>query len=322
MSLQVSVCDPSFLEGEATSSLWLSCHGYDSRSVLHLDVIPTVAPRRLSLGFDFPDPEGDEENAAFRLLDAHARLRDGNFDVRIVDDVEFEQIVSTEILSLNNGKERPLVTADVSSMNRTRIASLILACASGQMSRGCGSSDLVYFPSTFLSHKHPYEPLEFFRPGHAISPAGPRIRSCQLALIVGLGTEPRRADGIVETVEPDILGIFEPFGDEPSFQRTFSVRIDACWTLGENQSDTESGTQSEPLFRWRGDDWAFSSCASHRRATGPKRFLCAGCERSPGTGTSCGGLEGICRQRGKANKCGGSREAVELWIRFDQVSNE
>jgi hypothetical protein len=38
-----------------------------------------------------------------------------------------------------------------------------------------------------------------------------------LAVLLGLGTEPRRADGVVEMLEPDILALYIPLGDEPEY---------------------------------------------------------------------------------------------------------
>src|SRR5205823_1514111 len=60
-------------------------------------------------------------------------------------------------------------------------------------------------------------PLETLGPIHNDVAGWPLEPDLPLALVLALGTEPRRADGLVETLEPDILSVFVPIGDEPDF---------------------------------------------------------------------------------------------------------
>ncbi len=198
----------------AGADLWISCHGYESRSTKHLEFTSVPAQLRISFGFEFPDVQEDAEVAS-RLAEARDRLVHAGFKVIVAGDAEFERIVNDELQRLDFTSP-PRVVADISSMNRSRIASLVLACSSRNLPHGC-DLDLLYFPSTFASHKHAYEPLEIFGPVHETLAGWPSDPDFPLALIVGLGTEPRRADGIVETIEPAILSLFEPFGDEPDY---------------------------------------------------------------------------------------------------------
>lgn len=194
--------------------LWLSCHGYESRSIQHLDLGVAGADSKLSVGFDLPEVDHGGKVRS-KLRSKQQRLKDAGFEVLITDDDGFDNLVQSRIKGLVT-EEHPHVVADISSMNRTRIASLLLACASTQFPGGC-DLDLLYFPATFASHKHGYEPLESFSPVHERVAGWPLEPDFPLALVMGLGTEPRRADGIVESMEPDILGVFEPVGDESEF---------------------------------------------------------------------------------------------------------
>lgn len=102
-------------------------------------------------------------------------------------------------------------------MNRSRIASLFSHCVRRAAVTGECTLDVLYLPATYESHKHKYESLEYFGPlldNLAGWPADPDL---PLALVVGLGTEPQRADGLVESLEPDILAVFEPLGDQIEF---------------------------------------------------------------------------------------------------------
>lgn len=211
----VQVSNIPAVASDRNPDLWLSCHGYESRSVKHLELLDPPVDRKLSFGFEFPGPD-DSEDIAARLAAERVALEGAGFDIRIVGDTEFEEQVRHEFSDIARATVRPLIVADISSMNRSRIAGLIHLCAGGPFAGNC-DLELVYFPSTFESHKHPYEPLESFGPVHDEFAGWPADQEMPLALLIGLGTEPRRADGIVETVEPDILGLFEPHGDEHEF---------------------------------------------------------------------------------------------------------
>lgn len=193
-------------------SLWLSCHGYEERSIAHLDLKPR-AVRLISAGFEFPGT-GDGTKAGERVSERRALLQSNGYETPVVDDRAFDGLIQAALRDADSGTEPLHVLADISSMNRTRIASTVLACAS--ISGSC-VLDLLYFPSTFESHKHEYEPLEAFGPVHDLVAGWPVEADLPVALLMSLGTEPRRAEGIVESVEPDILVLFQPTGDEPEF---------------------------------------------------------------------------------------------------------
>jgi hypothetical protein len=197
---------------EAEASLWVSCHGYESRSAAHLGLVRTTALRKLSCGFDFPASELDSE-AGKRVADARARLRTDGFDVPVVDDPGFDALIREELgRSVRDGSAH--IVADISSMNRARIASLLLACA--DLESGC-DLEILYFPGSYETHKHVYEPLEYFGPCHSNIAGWPSDPEMPLSLMVGIGTEPRRADGVIEIVKPDILAVFLPLGDEDNY---------------------------------------------------------------------------------------------------------
>jgi hypothetical protein len=196
------------------ASLWISCHGYESRSIAHLDAIKIPASRKLSCGFNFPDVNVDSV-VSRRIVGARHRLAEAGFAVRISSDSEFETIVRQELGELDR-QGRCRVVVDVSSMSRTRIAALLLAVHSIEWMKSC-DLDLIYFPGSYVSHKHQYEPLEYFGPCHGRLAGWPADPDLPLALLIGLGTEPRRADGVVEMLEPDILAVYMPVGDEPEY---------------------------------------------------------------------------------------------------------
>lgn len=200
---------------DAPPDLFVSCHGYESRSVKHLQVAMLRSARAVSFGFEFPGPDDGIETTE-RLEAERRSLLEAGHEVLIVDDELFEARLRDEVFAAGKGVARPHIVADISSMNRTRIGALVLACASTSFEGGC-DLDIMYFPSTFKSHKHDYEALEYFGPLHERVAGWASDSEYPLALIVGLGTEPRRAEGIVETVEPDILCLLEPIGDEPEF---------------------------------------------------------------------------------------------------------
>ena len=197
----------------AEAFLWVSCHGFESRSIAHLRSLPVEGYRRVSIGFLTAGQDASAEQLdAIQLR--RATLRHNGFDTPVVDDVGFEQIVKQELLHAPSRNCR--VIADISSMSRSRIASLFLSCHDVRSEGGC-VLDLVYFPATHSSHKHAYEPLEYFGPCHHRLAGWPDDPDLPLSLVVGLGTEPRRADGIVEFLEPDILALCIPLGDEPQY---------------------------------------------------------------------------------------------------------
>lgn len=206
--------DPPPIE-DGLIDYWISSHGYESRSVKHLEFDQSNVTRSISFGFDVELADANEDVAA-RVENERRLLLSRGFELLNTDDDGFEIAVRSGLDDFAGSGRRPRVVADISSMNRTRIASLMLACASESFDKGC-DLDLIYFPSTFASHKHEYEPLEYFGPLHERVAGWPADPDSPLALVVGLGTEPRRAEGIVETVEPDILSLLEPLGDDPQF---------------------------------------------------------------------------------------------------------
>jgi len=170
--------------------------------------------RKLSVGFDFP-LLGEEASVSQRIALARQRLAAAGFETPVADDAAFETLIRAEILGIPR-TSRCRIVADISSMNRSRIAALLVSCFEAEFSAGC-DLDLVYFPSSFASHKHAYEPLEFFGPCHNELAGWPDDPDLPLSLLVGLGTEPRRADGVVELLEPDILALYVPLGDNSDY---------------------------------------------------------------------------------------------------------
>jgi hypothetical protein len=192
--------------------LWIASHGFESRSTSHLALDSSRARTRLSLGFDFPD-ESDVFTAR-RIAEEEGQLTQSGFTIDRVSDFEFERILQVEFSEGRvSGVAR--VVADISCMNRNRIASLILACCF-ELSDGF-DLDVIYFPSSFESHKHAYESLESLGPVHNQLSGWSEDTDLPLSLMVGMGTEPGRAEGIMEFLEPDIISLFEPVGDNPGF---------------------------------------------------------------------------------------------------------
>ena len=201
--------------GPTGVDLCLSCHGYESRSTAHLTLDSLAsADRRVSFGFDFPQVEADSDVAA-RISDARKRLTAAGFSTPIADDRAFERTVKEELQSLEK-RRRCRLAVDISSMSRSRIAAALVACCTEEWPKGC-DLDIVYFPGSYASHKHPYEPLEYFGPAHRHISGWPDDPDLPLALLIGLGTEPGRADGVVELLEPDILATFIPIGPEEQY---------------------------------------------------------------------------------------------------------
>ncbi|WP_200227298.1 hypothetical protein [Rubrivivax gelatinosus] len=194
---------------------WLSCHGYESRSVAHLDMLEFNAQRRVSLGFNFPAASEDNE-ASKRVALARRRLGEAGYETPVVDDVAFEAIVRSELSKLTELSGQS-VAADISSMSRSRIAALVISFFEHSRHKSPRYLDLFYFPASFDSHKHDFEPLESFGPCHAYLSGWPADPDLPLAAVMGLGTEPRRADGVVEMLEPDILALYLPQGDQAEY---------------------------------------------------------------------------------------------------------
>jgi len=201
--------------GHEPVDLWLSCHGYESRSVAHLEHVGLSARRMISYGFDFPTPS-TEEPVGRRILAARERLIGAGFTVIVANDTQFDESVRAELQLVSSLGYKTRVLADISSMSRSRIASLLLNCAATASQYGC-DLDIVYFPSSFDTHKHTYEPLEYFGPCHGRIAGWPDDPDLPLSLLIGLGTEPRRADGVVEMLEPDILALYVPLGDDDAY---------------------------------------------------------------------------------------------------------
>lgn len=194
---------------------WLSCHGYESRSVAHLDLLVLNAERRISPGFEFPVATEDND-ASKRVALARRRLQQAGYETPIVNDEGFEAVVRRELSRLASASSRTLA-ADISSMSRSRISALLIAFAEYALTDPSCYLDLIYFPASFNSHKHAFEPLESFGPCHAQLSGWPADADLPLAVLLGLGTEPRRADGVVEMLEPDILALYLPLGDETEY---------------------------------------------------------------------------------------------------------
>lgn len=199
------------LELGAPIDLLVTCHGYESRSTAHLGMTMGDVNRRISFGFDFPS---EDDESFGRISVARDKLMDAGFEVYVLDDEGVERRLRNELAALPSDRNVRVV-ADISSMNRGRIASIILACSSASFAL-C-DLDLVYFPSSFGSHKHDYEPLESFGPIHNDLAGWPEDPDFPLALIIGLGTEPGRADGVLESLEPSVVSLFESFGGEDGY---------------------------------------------------------------------------------------------------------
>lgn len=228
------------------ADLWISCHGYESRSIAHLDALSVRTKERVSFGFPFPDAGGDNDTSQ-RIVRARSKLTASGFEVDVVDDAGFESAVQQKVASLAQRGGHRLV-ADISSMSRSRMASLFLALVDQDFPSGC-ELDLVYFPGLFVTHKHEYEPLEHFGPCHPRLSGWPADPDLPLSVVLGLGTEPRRADGVLEMLEPDILALYMPIGDEREYQNDI---------VRENRRVLEVG--GEPvLYSLREPDATYSS---------------------------------------------------------------
>src|SRR5689334_17472517 len=100
------------------ADLWLSCHGYESRSIAHLEHLRQTAHRKRSFGFDFPNESADTD-VHQRMTSAHDKLQKAGFDAVLTDDAGFEANIKEELALLpSNRKCR--IAADISSMNRSR----------------------------------------------------------------------------------------------------------------------------------------------------------------------------------------------------------
>lgn len=77
-----------------SESLWISCHGYESRSCQHLDKNLSEGDfRKFSYGFDFPKP-GDNPVVDQRLEEHETRLRTAGFATQVCNDFDFDQEVA------------------------------------------------------------------------------------------------------------------------------------------------------------------------------------------------------------------------------------
>ena len=200
---------------DSSYGCWLSSHGYESRSVAHLDLLALSADRRISPGFEFPVATEDSEPSR-RVAFARQRLQEAGYETPVVNDEAFESVVRHELSQLESASSRTMV-ADISSMSRSRISALLIAFSEHSVIDPTCYLDLIYFPASFNSHKHEFEPLESFGPCHAQLSGWPADADLPLAVLLGLGTEPRRADGVVEMLEPDILALYMPVGDEAEY---------------------------------------------------------------------------------------------------------
>jgi hypothetical protein len=198
----------------ASADLWISSHGFESRSIAHLDRIRTHCSRSVSFGFEFPKAT-DPGEPGKRVAAARDALNKDGFETPVGSDAEFDEFLRGAVEKLSRRK-RCRVIADISSMSRSRIASVLFVVAERNQSYPC-ELQLIYFPGSFESHKHSYEPLQSFGPCHANLSGWPADPDAPLALILGLGTEPRRADGVVEMLEPDILALYMAVGDENEY---------------------------------------------------------------------------------------------------------
>jgi hypothetical protein len=194
------------------ADLWISAHGYESRSTAHLELLRIAANRRVSFGFSHQGDGATPEIEA-GILRRRQQLQTAGYETPIVDDSGFDAFVSNELFGQRESR-RLRVIADISSMSRARMATLILTCS--EVKGGC-DLDLVYFVGSFASHKHAYEPLEYFGPCHPQTAGWADDSQLPLSVLIGLGTEPSRAEGVVETIEPDILALFVPVGDEMEY---------------------------------------------------------------------------------------------------------
>src|SRR4051812_29942014 len=98
------------------ADLWLSCHGYESRSIAHLEHLRLTVDRKRTFGFDFPNEHADAD-VRKRIAVAHDKLREASFDPVQTDDDGFEAYVKAE-LSLLPSHRKCRIVADISSMNR------------------------------------------------------------------------------------------------------------------------------------------------------------------------------------------------------------
>lgn len=184
--------------------LRLASCGYESRSIALIDRFVQPAPVQVALGYNDGQVLSYSSNVtAFR------RYR---WRLETVDDDGFDEAVRSALIGAIEGRERPRVMIDISTMNRRRIALCVQAAIEVSASRGSMTVDFVYSPAKFAGVPRDGAPITYFGPVLPRYAGAARSASTSVGAVLGVGYEPARASGILEVLEPKAVWVFCPVG--------------------------------------------------------------------------------------------------------------
>jgi hypothetical protein len=193
----------------STYDLVVATAGFEPRAIAIPEALGEVSGRRVAV--EFPDRHIESYDANRQWYDNHG------YELKKDWGAEFLPAVKEWLsdLATADWDQPPCVAIDVSSMTRSRIASVVQAVFE-LPSRQAIRVDFLYAPATFTE---PKQPPPAFLNLDVVSPffAGGIDAGMETALLVGLGYEPYKAAGTVENLEPSKVVLLVPHGSDPRY---------------------------------------------------------------------------------------------------------
>lgn len=196
------------IPGGYRPDLLVCASGYEARSRHVPSLLMRSSSEVVVSGFDSHFVIDAQKNASF--------FEEAGLEVPLLSDSDYPEWVRTSMRGLRERfpAEGPLlVSVDISSLPRNRIAALVEEIPSAVGILGDVVIDLLYAPPRFAPHDpSAEEPLAVAGP---VTPefAGWYSRvELPLALVLGLGYEPGKASAGIELIEPSSVYAFIPRG--------------------------------------------------------------------------------------------------------------
>jgi|WetSurMetagenome_2_1015567.scaffolds.fasta_scaffold62419_2 hypothetical protein len=190
-------------------NLFLATLGYERRARAVAESLPAESEKAVAVGYS--------QRQVLSFVSNELWFKAHGMAVEIVDDAGFPSWFSAMVRpSTSSGGQVFRALVDISSMTRTRIASVISTFVSGPQDVRY-DVDFVYAMAKYSepsSSPSPNSGMEPVLPFFAGWPRDPRL---PVTCIIGLGYEYGKALGLVEHIEPWDAWLYVPRGNDPRY---------------------------------------------------------------------------------------------------------
>lgn len=189
---------------DSFSGLLFGCVGYEARSIYCLtDTIQNEDLERIYFDYKATGLLSYDENIS--VAEKYTNFLSPNFDEAV-----------SHLLSLSKKDSTKTVNIDITSLDREKLAKLIIALF--RQSAELGSINLLYCPATFQSPKHNFDVVQSFGPVLPTFMGNSVFLRENLSIIVGAGYEFGRIIGAIDTLEPRRVNCFMPIGTDRRYE--------------------------------------------------------------------------------------------------------